>query len=118
MDISILGRRGVVAIAVALGFLVLSMPQVCGAADCKACQTKQTELQSKEAEIQKHVELLGKNREYLTRIDPNQVSKIIKIDSNIKMILMKIDALKKDAGSIQNEMRKEGCESCTANNKT
>lgn len=86
------------------------------AADCEYCVKERQRLNDLEMKLQKESELLGKNRAYLLNIDPKAVSKVIKIDSNIMMIMQRADAMKKEMAQLEVSMQNRGCDSCQ--NKT
>ena len=82
------------------------------AANCELCAKIQAQISSIEVEIKDSTSLLGGNQEYLTRVDPKQLSKVIKVRSNIMMILVRIAAQKKKVMEMKNQLQKEGCETC------
>lgn len=105
-------RPGVARAGMALVLGLALGPAIVWALDCQWCQERLSAREAKEREIAKNDGLLGKNRQYLTYLDPSEVSKFIKVDSNIKMILVKRERLKRELASVEGEWSEKGCESC------
>jgi hypothetical protein len=99
--------------------LALSLLSVSGgsqpayAADCPAqCAQKFGELKKQEAEEGRTAELLGKNRSYLAGLSPKEASKFIKVESNIMVILVRLEEIRKQITTLRSELEKEGCNKC------
>ncbi|OFZ19086.1 MAG: hypothetical protein A2X94_10065 [Bdellovibrionales bacterium GWB1_55_8] len=83
-----------------------------GAPDCDVCSEKLKALGLQEAVKEKHVALLGKNREYLAALSADQASKVLKVQSNTFLILKKLDVIKAEIRATESDYQKEGCLEC------
>jgi hypothetical protein len=87
------------------------------AGDCGTCEQKTAELKKKEDQINENTEFLGKNRAYLTMLSPSEASKYLKVEGNVKIILERIDELKRESAALEEDLEKLGCEKCQGEKK-
>lgn len=59
--------------------------------------------------------LLGKNREYLLKVESASASKVIKIESNILMILRAVESDRAQIERLKSEAEKNECNQCPTN---
>jgi hypothetical protein len=80
--------------------------------ECGQCQVKieaKKKLKDSEAE---YSDLLRRNKEYLSKIGPSDNSKLIKLNSNITLINIKIEGIQKNIAEIDGELAKDDCAQC------
>jgi len=85
--------------------------------DCGPCQVKieaKKKLKDSEAEYN---DLLRRNKEYLTKIGPSDNSKLIKLNSNITLINIKLEGIKKNVAELDADLAKEDCVQCLPTEK-
>lgn len=93
--------------------LTLAPGEVFGASQsCSFCSAKMDEIQKTAASLKLHEELLQKNKAYLAGLSPNDLSRSIKVKSNIMVFDLRIETMKNTIQAIQQEVQGKGCESC------
>jgi hypothetical protein len=103
-------RFGLLAIALALAFTLA--PSVQAADECGRCQLKieaKKKLRDSEAE---YTDLLRRNKEFLAKIGPSDNSKLVKLNSNITLINIKLEGIQKNIAELDSELAKEDCAPC------
>lgn len=78
---------------------------------CADCGAKRKLLVQHRNDEARYKDLLLRNQSYLKSQDGNDTSKLIKVKSNILVILLRIDTLKNDASALDGEIRDQ-CRAC------
>jgi hypothetical protein len=50
-------------------------------------------------------------------LSPKEASKFLKVEGNIKLILERIDELKRESAALEDEIEKDECEQCQGDEK-
>lgn len=101
--------RGVFAVA-ALAFF--SRAFFAAAADCPACTKIYDDLATAQAEKKSASELLAKNEEALSKISPDDISKKVKLASNIFLLKTKIETKSNNGVVLEKQITELRCDTC------
>jgi hypothetical protein len=83
--------------------------------ECGRCQVKiegKKKLKDSESE---YTDLLRRNKEFLAKIGPSDNSKLIKLNSNITLINIKLEGIQKNMAELDTELAQEDCAPCIKN---
>ena len=80
--------------------------------DCGPCQVKIEAKKKLKDSAAEYNDLLRRNKEYLTKIGPSDNSKLIKLNSNITLINIKLDGIQKNIAEIDADLKKDDCVQC------
>ena len=92
--------------------IALSPSGLARASNCLKCQNLIAQLQKQQQAKEQTVLLLGRNQSYLAMMSENEASKFLKVSSNIKMILGKLDRIKQERSRLERDTEQEGCDEC------
>ncbi len=101
--------RSIFAVA-ALAFF--SRAFFAAAADCTACAKVSDELATAKTEKTSAVELLAKNEEALSNISPDDISKKVKLASNLFLLKTKIETKANNSVVFEKQITDMRCETC------
>ena len=83
------------------------------ASDCLSCSGKQIEMTKNMSGLKQHEDLLLKNKDYLSKINvESSASQVIKVKSNILVIVLRIDTFKNNIDVLKKELDVPACKSC------
>lgn len=78
---------------------------------CSKCLVKFAALEKFKQEKKTNEDLLKKNQDYLATVGSNETSKLIKLNSNINLIHIKLGAAEKNISALDSEINKD-CKAC------
>ncbi len=87
------------------------------AVNCEVCAKRTKKILELEDAKEKNTKLLGDNNAYLAMLSSKEASKFLKIESNKKMILDRIDTIKRELELNRQNFEQEGCNSCQTETK-
>lgn len=82
------------------------------AVECEGCRKSFDALREQLALRDKTVALLDQNKRYLAQLSSEDASKFLKVNSNVMMILKRLDAIKLETEKVNDTIAKNGCTEC------
>lgn len=82
------------------------------ASSCANCVTQARVLADQQANQKTQSDLLQRNRDYLATLTKDDVSKSIKVKSNILIFMVRIETLKNNIESLKEAMTSSLCKAC------
>lgn len=93
------------------GFLLLGISSAL-ALECDSCRKNFDLLRDQLLMRDKTVALLDQNKRYLAQLSSEDASKFLKVNSNVIMILKRLDAIKTETEKVNDTIAKNGCTDC------
>jgi hypothetical protein len=88
------------------------------AVECETCRKSFDALREQLALRDKTVSLLDQNKRYLAQLSSEDASKFLKVNSNVMMILKRLDAIKIETEKVNDTIAKNGCTECKVSSNT
>lgn len=82
------------------------------AADCSHCTVIVNNLALQQDYVKKTKDVIDKNRAYLAALAKDDASKRVKVNSNIFVALLRVEAAQNNIISINQELTQKGCSHC------
>lgn len=83
-------------------------------AECTECNDLESKIAQKNGEKGRYEALLKSNEAYLEEVGKNDVSKRIKLRSNVMVISLRLEAVRNDLDFLMSSDFQAKCKSCTA----
>jgi hypothetical protein len=106
--------RRLLGLIIMLSACVAALPgaTVMAAPTCGECASQARLLAEQEAIQRSQADLLKKNRDYLATLSKNDVSKSIKVKSNILIFVVRLETLKNNIDSLRETVGTQACRAC------
>lgn len=94
-----------------LGVMIASV-STAFALECESCRRDYESLRESLLQRDKTIGLLAENKRYLASLSSEDASKFLKVNSNVTVILKKLDTIRAQTDRVQERIAKNGCSEC------